>query len=140
MATVLSKYTHTHRRFAKSWDWDNDTFSIRLLTSGYTYSAAHTDWTSCSSYELSESGTNYTAGGIALVCSSSNTLLSATDVVFEGLTATFRQGVLVREGTADGVTNALVAHFLWDNTGGGTDIVLANIDFLIRFSSGLFTL
>jgi hypothetical protein len=138
MATVVTKYNHTHRRFIRSWDWGTDTFSFRLLTSAYTFSAAHTVWTSASAAELV--GAGYTAGGQVLVCSSTNNLVLAEDLYWTNMTATFRQGVIVREGTSDGLTNALVAHFLFNNFSGGTDVVLTDNDFLIRLSSGLFTL
>lgn len=138
MATVVTKYAHTHRRFIQAWDWDTDTFSIRLLTSAYTFSDAHTVWTSASAAQLV--GTGYTAGGIVLTCSSTNGLALANDAYWTNMTATFRQGVIVREGTVEGLTDALVVHFLFNNFSGGTDVVLVDTDFLVRLSSGLFTL
>lgn len=139
MATVLSKYDHTNRRFKKGWDWDSDTFSLRLLTSAYTFSAAHTAWASCSAAEVAN-GSGYTTGGEVLTCSSTNSLLSASDVYWTSLTKTFRSGVIVREGTVDGLTDGLVAYLLWNDTGGGADIVLDGIDFLVRLADGIFTL
>ena len=140
MATILTKYDHTNRRFKRGWIWETNTFNLRLLNATYTFSASHTVWADCSSAEIAATG-NYTAGGQALVnCSSTNTLLRANDLVFISLTHTFRQGVIVRTGTFDGLTDALVAHYLWNDTGGGTDVVLNDIDFLIRMNDGIFTL
>jgi len=138
MATIVTKYEHTHRRFAKAWDWEADTFSFRLLTSAYTFSAGHTVWTSASSAQLV--GTGYTAGGQVLTGTITNVLLSANDAYWANMTATFLQGVIVREGTVDGLTDALVVHFLFNNFSGGTDVVLVDTDFLVRLSSGLFSL
>lgn len=139
MATILSKYSHTHRMFAKAWDWDVDTFTLRLLNSSYTFSAAHTVWTSCSSAEVAN-GSGYTTGGLTLTCSSTNSLIKASDALWTSVTKTFRSGVIVRNGTANGLTDALVCHFLWNDSSGGTDIILDGIDFLVRLNDGLFTL
>lgn len=139
MATILTKYAHANRRFKKSWNWDADTFHLRLLNSTYTFSDAHTVWTDASSAEIAATG-NYTANGKTLTCSSDNTKLMASDVIWTNLTHTFRQGVIVRTGTVDGLTDALVGHYLWNDAGGGTDIVLDDIDFLVRMANGVFTL
>lgn len=139
MATILTKYAHTNRRFKKSWNWDSDTFQLRLLNSTYIFSDTHTVWTDCSSAEIEATG-NYATGGQTLTCWSNNTTLAASDMIFTNLTHTFRQGVIVRTGTSDGLTDALVAHYLWSDESGGTDITLSSIDFLIRMANGVFTL
>lgn len=139
MATVLTKYAHTNRRFKKSWNWDADTFKLRLLNSSYAFSDTHTIWTDCSSAEIAATG-NYVTGGQTLTCWSDNTKLAADDVIFTNLTHIFRQGVIVRTGTVDGLTDALVGHYLWNNDSGGTDVNLSNIDFLVRMNNGVFTL
>lgn len=135
MATVLSKYAHTDRMFSNGWSWESDTFQLRLLTANYSFNPGHTVWTSASSAELATAG-GYTANGKTLVCSSTNTLMSASDVIWTSLTATFIGGVVVRTGTMDGLTDALVMHFLWRES----NIVLDGIDFLVRLSNGIFTL
>jgi hypothetical protein len=139
MATILTKYAHTNRRFKKSWNWDSDTFHLRLLNSTYTFSDTHTVWADASSAEIAATG-NYTANGKTLTCSSDNTKLMASDVIWTNLTHTFYQGVIVRTGTVDGLTDALVGHYLWNDAGGGTNIVLDDIDFLVRMANGVFTL
>jgi hypothetical protein len=139
MATTFTKYTHTHRRFADgTMDWDTDTFKLALVTSDYTFSAAHTEWSSASANEVA-TGDGYTTGGASLTTSLDNTKLDANDVTWVALDKTFRGAVLYCSKTANGLTNPLVGYILFDDT--PADVVSPGVDFTVIWNaSGVFTL
>lgn len=139
MATTFTKYTHTHRRFMDgTFDWDTDTFKLALVTSGYTFSPAHTVWADASANEVA-TGDGYTTGGATLTTSITNSMLDADDVVFSSLDKTFRGAVIYKEGTVNTLVNPLVGYILFDDT--PADIVSPAIDFVVLINTfGLFSL
>lgn len=139
MATTFTKYTHTPRRFADgTLDWNTDTFNIALVTSAYTFSAAHTVWADASANEVAN-GNGYTTGGAALTTSMDNTKLDASDVTFSGLDKTFRGAIVYKVGTANTLVNPLVGYILFDNT--PADVVSAGTDFVAIWDAlGVFSL
>lgn len=139
MATTFTKYTHTHQRFSDgTLDWDTDTFKVALVTSSYTFSAAHTVWADASANEVA-TGDGYTTGGATLTTSLDNTKLDALDVTWTALTKTFRGAIIYKVGTANALVNPLVGYILFDDT--PADTVVSGIDFvLIWNTSGVFSL
>lgn len=138
MATTFTPYDHTHQLLCGPADWVANTVNLALVTSSYTPSAAHTQWSDVSGNEAS--GTNYSAGGIALSSKTkSNSKLDANDVTFSNITVTFRYGVLRIVGTVDSITNPLLAYILFDDT--PSDQVIAAADFPVVWNSnGIFDL
>lgn len=146
MATTFTKYTHAHKCFCDGTiDWDTDTIKVALVTSSYTFSAAHTifdngaDDATDPSFNEVATGDGYTTGGETLTASASNTALDAVDVTWSALTKTFRGGIVYKSGTANGLVNPLVGYILFDDT--PADIVVSGIDFVLVWNaSGLFSL
>jgi hypothetical protein len=139
MATTITKYTHTHRRFADgTLDWDTDTFKVALVTSAYTFSAAHTQWEDVSTHEVA-TGTGYTTGGVTMTNTLDNTKLDASDVTWAALTKTFRYAVIYCNKTTADLTNPVVACILFDDA--PADIEVSGIDFVIMWNAdGVFSL
>jgi hypothetical protein len=139
MATTFTKYTHTPRRFSDgTLDWDTDTFKLALVTSSYTFSAAHDEWADASAAEVA-TGDGYTTGGEELTASIDNTKLDADNVTWTALTKTFRGAVLYKVGSANGLTNPLVGYILFDDT--PADISVPGIDFTVVWDAdGVFSL
>lgn len=84
-----------------------DTFKIALYTSSASLDAATTDYTT--SNEVSDSGTNYTAGGNALTIASGIPATSGTtayvdfdDEVFSSVTLTARGALIYNTTTGSG--------------------------------------
>lgn len=139
MATTFTKYTHTHKCLSDGTiDWDTDTIKVALVTSSYTFSAAHTIWADASANEVA-TGDGYTTGGATLTTSLDNTKLDAVDITFTALTKTFRGAVVYKEGTANTLVNPVIGYILFDDT--PADITVSGIDFnLLWNASGLFSL
>lgn len=139
MATTFTQYSHTHRRLCDgTLNWDTDTFKIALLTSSYTFSSAHTIWADASAAEVS-TGDGYTTGGATITTSIDNSKLDAVDVVFQGLTKTFRSAVIYKVGTANALVNPLVGYILFDST--PSDVVSSGVDFSVIWDAlGIFSL
>jgi len=139
MATTFTKYTHTHRRFMDgTLDWDTDTFKLALVTSAYTFSAAHTVWADASANEIA-TGNGYTTGGATLTTSIDNTMLDATDVTFTALDKTFRGAIIYKVGTANALVDPLVGYILFNDA--PADVVSPGIDFVVLWNTlGVFAL
>jgi hypothetical protein len=143
MAVVYTKYAHTNKLYKiGTLNWATDTYKLALFTSGYTFSSAHTQLADLVPASNELSGTNYTAGGKALTTLTyDNTKLTADDVVWTELTGVFRCGVLYRPGTVGGLTDPVMLHILYDDTGGGVDITVTAADFYNLWdSAGIFIL
>jgi hypothetical protein len=125
-------------------DVDTDTIKLALVRSTYT-PAVTTDneWADVSGDEVA-SGDGYTTGGATLAGASLNesagtVTFDATDVTWSSLTKTFRYGVLYKSGTANGITNPLIAYILFDTT--PADVSVSGVDFLVQWhGDGIFTL
>lgn len=128
--SVVTKYAHTMKCCCDgTMDWVSDTFKLALITSSYTPSTAHTQWSDVSTYEVA-SGSGYTTGGLALTNNSiTNAGLFTDDLLFSTLTKTFRYGVIYKVGTANGLTNPLFCYILWNSL--NVDKVITGIDFAV---------
>lgn len=134
MAVSATLYDHTWKLFLTGGvDADTDTIKIALVTSSYTPSTAHTQWSDVSSNEVS-SGSGYTTGGVTLanpVATNSN--IDFDDPVWTSLTKTFRYGVCYKSGSGGGLTNPLLFYFLFDTT--PADIVNTGSNFSIELNA-----
>jgi hypothetical protein len=138
MAVTATKYTHAHKILTNQGDWNSNTVKFALVTSSYTFSAAHTVWADASSYEVA-SGSGYTTGGATVTCTASNTALGASNTTFTALTKTFRGAVLYIEGTIEGLTNPLLEYILFDDTPADTEVT--GTDFIVIWNaSGVFSI
>lgn len=139
MATTITKYTHAHKILCGAGNWTSDTIKVALLTSGYSFSSAHTTFADASANEVSN-GNGYTTGGVTLANpTKSDTNLDADDATWTALTKTFRGAVVYISGTVEALTNPLLAYILFDST--PADIVMAGTDFRIVWdASGIVTL
>lgn len=134
MAVSATLYDHTWKLLLTGGvDLDTDTIKIALVTSSYTPSTAHTQWSSVSSYEVS-SGSGYTTGGVTLASPvATNSNIDYADPVWASLTKTFRYGVCYKSGSGGGLTNPLLFYFLFDTT--PADIVNTGSNFSIELNA-----
>lgn len=141
MATTITFYNHAWKLITTAGlDLDTSELRLRLVNSGYTFNADHTQWDNGAndatdpSYSELATGNGYTAGGKQL----SNPVVTATtidydDVVWTALTATFRYVVCVAVGTFGGVVNPVVFCLLPDNT--PADTVSSGSNWTIAWNS-----
>lgn len=134
MAVSATLYDHTWKLFLTGGvDADTDTIKIALVTSSYTPSTAHTQWSDASSYEVSN-GSGYTTGGVTLASPvATNSNIDFDDPVWTSLTKTFRYGVCYKSGSGGGLTNPLLFYFLFDTT--PADIVNTGSNFSIELNA-----
>lgn len=138
MAVTATKYTHAHKILANQGDWNSNTIKLALVTSSYTFSAAHTLWADASANEVA-TGNGYTTGGATMTCTASDTGLDSVDVTWTSLTKTFRGAVMYIEGTIETLTNPVLEYILFDDT--PADTVVTGTDFVVIWdASGVFTL
>lgn len=143
MATTITAYNHLSHLIAADLDLSAATIKVALVTSAYTFSAAHTIWADASGSEVA-SGAGYTTGGEtlggkALTLSSVTTKFDATDLTWTALTKTFRRAVCYASGTIMALTNPVLFSVLFDST--PADISIPGIDFvLIWNASGILTI
>lgn len=147
MAVTITKYT-SYNQYVHSGEINlNDTGNIKLalVTSSYTFSAAHTIWdpgtddAADPSYNEVASGTGYTTGGAAVASLSINsTRFDATDVTWSALTKVFRGGVLYHATTYKTIVKPLIAYILFDST--PADKTITNSDFVVQWdATGIVT-
>ncbi len=124
MASIILPYDHFWSLVTRQGlDMDDAQIRIRLVTSGYTYSDAHTQWddgtdgaSDPSAHEVS-SGDGYATGGIQLVNPVGDVdSLSFDDVIWTSLTKTFRAAIGVAIGTYGGVVDPVLFYLLPDST------------------------
>lgn len=139
MSVTITKYSQFNKAILSVLNNPaGSTLKLALVGSGYTFSAAHTDWsTSVESYEIT--GTGYTAGGQALANLALNghvdnaTIvdgdfwLDADDVLWSAATLTARRGILYNATTGE-----LLASILFDDT--PADISVTDMDMLVQWS------
>ena len=103
-------------------DYSADTIKLALLTSSYTPSQSHANFSDVSSAQVSSTNTGYTAGGAALtsktVTANGNTYTARSAAVqwtagSAGLTA--RYGVLYKD-TGTPSSSPVIAYILLDTT------------------------
>lgn len=132
--TTISLYNHVSEILANAQlDLDANTLKLALVTSGYTFDATHTLWSSASGSEVAN-GNGYTTGGasvgsLALTRSADVTTLDGADTVWAALTKTFRAAVLYASGTFGGKVNPVLAYILFDNT--PADVSVAGVNFSV---------
>ncbi len=140
MAATITWYTHAWRLVTTGGlDLDTSELRVRLVTSSYTFDAAHTQWdngandaTDPSYSELTTTG-GYTAGGKQLA----NPVVTATTIDFDdltwtSLTATFRHAIGVAIGTFGGVVNPVIFRILPNSD--NTDVISAGSDWKITWN------
>lgn len=114
-------------------DLDTDTLKLALVTSGYTFAAAHTQWSDVSANEVS-TGSGYTTGGASLANPVvTTTTIDYDDVTWTSLTKTFRYAVCYKSGAGGGLTNPLLFCILLDST--PADIVSSGSNYTISWNS-----
>lgn len=139
MAVTATKYTHAHKILTNQGDWNSNTVKIALVTSSYTFSAAHTIWADASAAELA-TGDGYTTGGATITCTASDTGLDASDVTWTfTATKTFRGAVVYISGTIETLVNPVLEYILFDDTPADTVVASTAFD-VIWNASGVFTL
>ena len=147
MATTITKYT-SYNQYVHSGEINlNDTAKIKLalVTSSYTFNAAHTIWdpgtsdAADPSHNEVASGDGYTTGGEALGSLSVTAVrFDAADVTWTSLTKTFRAGILYHDATYLTIVQPLIAYVLFDDT--PADIVISGGDFSVQWNaSGIIT-
>ena len=146
MASSITAYTHLWALVTTGGlDLDTDEIRVRLVTSGYTFSAAHTAWDNGAndatdpSFSEASNGAGYTTGGIELaVASATASKVDYDDITWSALTKTFRAAIGVAIGTFGGVVNPVLFYYLPDST--PADIVSSGSDWSIQWdaTNGLF--
>jgi len=141
MATTITAYTHLWKLVTTGGlDLDTSEIRIRLVTSSYTFSAAHTLWDNSAndatdpSYNEVANGDGYTTGGVQLanpVVTTSN--VDYDDVVWTSLTKTFRGAIGVGIGTFGGVVNPVLFYILLDST--PADVVSSGSNYTIQWNA-----
>lgn len=143
MAIIHTPYAQSMKILCEAGNWLTDPVKLALLTSGYTFNAAHTmfdntadDATDPSFHELA-TGAGYTTGGIALANKTiANGNIDSDLVVFPFTgSKTFRCGILYIDATINTIARPLLFHILFDNTTGGTDITIPSIDFVVNWNA-----
>lgn len=141
MTAAMYWYNHAWKLInTGGLDLDTSELRIRLVTSSYTFNAAHTQWdngannsTDPSYNELTTTG-GYTVGGKQLttpVVTNSN--IDYDDLTWTSLTATFRQVICVAIGTFGGVTNPVVWRMLPNSD--DTDVISVSTDWSINWNA-----
>lgn len=134
MAATITWYTHAWRLVTTGGlDLDTSELRVRLVTSSYTFDAAHTQWdngandaTDPSYSELTTTG-GYTAGGKQLANPVvTETTIDFDDLTWTSLTATFRHAIGVAIGTFDGVVNPVIFRILPNSD--NTDVISTGSD------------
>lgn len=124
MATTFTAYAHTWKLMNYyGLDLSTATLKVRLVTSSYVFSSAHTAWDNGEddgtdpSYNEVATGDGYTTGGITLTSpSADNDSIDFADVTWTTLTKTFRGAILVAIGTIGGVVDPVLGYLLPDDT------------------------
>jgi hypothetical protein len=135
-------------------DLKTDTIKLMLVTSGYTFNAAHAILAEVQAspdpevVAVASPNNGYTAGGAALsgqtylaTDSPAQSMFDAADVTWAALTATFRHGILYAAKTigSPAIVNPLIACITFDTA--PADIVVNGVDYVVQWNaSGIFTL
>lgn len=134
MASTITAYDKLWRLTKTGGvDLDTDTLKLALVTSSYTPSTAHTQWSDVSSYEVA-AGSGYTTGGETLaspVVTDDN--IDYDDVTWTALTKTFRYAICYKSGSGGGLTNPLLFYILLDST--PADIVNTGSNYTISWNA-----
>jgi hypothetical protein len=143
MATTFSFYDDFHKYLMDGTvDLDTDTIKVMLVSSAYTFSAAHTVKADLGANEIT--GPGYTAGGItlanvAVTQTGGVAKFDADDTGWTTATFTCRAAVLYKSGVANALTDPLIGYILFDDT--PADVGVSNGTFQIQWhANGIFTL
>jgi hypothetical protein len=122
MATTIEFYDHAWKLITNGVNLQTASISVRLVTSSYTFSAAHTVWDNGAndatdpSFNEASNGSGYTTGGVILTgVVADNDSITFDDVVWTSLTKTFRHVIGVVNGTVGALTDPLLFRILPDN-------------------------
>ena len=150
MPVTANKYNQMTKMVMGQIDLNSDTLKLALVTSAYTFDAAHTlfdnganNSTDPSFCEVA-SGSGYSTGGSALtavVLTSTGAVcaLHADNLTFTNLTKTFRGAIVYAVGTFEGVVNPLLFYVLFDDT--PADKVIVSTDFVVKWdTSGILVI
>lgn len=145
MASSITPYDQLWKLTTNGLNLQTATLKVRLVTSSYTFSAAHTAWDNGAnnstdpSFNEVATGSGYTTGGITLA----NVVISAANLKYDNvtwstLTKTFRAAIIVAIGTYGSVTDPVLAYLLPDST--PADIVSNGSDYSVIWNAtdGLF--
>ncbi len=128
-----------------TFDLNTDTFKVMLVTSSYTFSAAHTVIADASANEISNTG--YTAGGATLASvtfsqTSGTATFDAADTTWtaSGTSLVARRAIIYKSGTANARVSPLIASILLDTTPADVTVTAGNTLTLQYNGSGIFTL
>lgn len=146
MASSITPYAHYWDLIAsKGAALYSTTIKVALITSSYTFSAAHTIFdpgtnnSADPSYNEVPNGSGYTTGGVALANPvASSGVLTFDNPTWTGLTATYRAGIFYFSDTIDSKVNPLIAYYLPDTT--PADIAVVSADWVLAIDQvyGLF--
>ena len=145
MAISITAYDQLWNLAQGGLNLKTSTLSVRLVTSGYTFNAAHTLWDNGAnnstdpSYNEVANGSGYSTGGIVLSgASANNSRITYNTATWTALTKTFRAAIVVGNGTFDTIVNPLLAYLLLDTT--PADIVSSGSNYSIIWNAtnGLF--
>ncbi|NJM10473.1 MAG: hypothetical protein HC883_06415 [Bdellovibrionaceae bacterium] len=146
MASTITPYTHYWELIHTAGvDLSSATIKVALVSSGYTFSAAHTIFdpgtndAADPSYNELAAGNGYSSGGIALANGASHPAYIGYDnPTWTALTKTFRGSVLYFSGSVGGMTDPLIAYLLFDDTPGDITVTNSNYVISIHQTRGLF--
>ncbi len=128
-----------------TFDLNTDSFKVALVSSSYTFSAAHTVYADLTN-ELSTAN-GYTSGGAALASvtfsqTSGTATFDAADTTWtaSGGSIVARRAVIYKDGTANTRVKPLIASILLDTTPADVTVTTGNTLTLQYNGSGIFTL
>ena len=128
-----------------TFDLNTDSFKVALVSSSYTFSAAHTVYADLTN-ELSTAN-GYTSGGAALGSvtfsqTSGTATFDAADTTWtaSGGSIVARRAVIYKVGTANSRVSPLVASVLLDTTPADVTVTTGNTLTISWNASGIFTL
>jgi hypothetical protein len=122
-AGAFTFYDTAAKIFQGGADLTTNTVKCALVSSAYTFSAAHDEWADASANEIS--GTNgYTTGGATvgtpvLTAVTNGYKFSSANVTWTasgGSIAAWRRAIFYISGTVEGLTNPVIGTFLGDST------------------------
>lgn len=141
MAATITAYDHLWK-LTKTGGLNLETaeLRVRMVTSGYVFNAAHTQWDNGAdnstdpSHNEVANGNGYTTGGIQLANAVvTNSAIDYDDLVWPNLTKTFRALVCVAVGTFGGVVNPVLFYLLPDST--PADIVSSGSNYTVVWNA-----
>lgn len=145
MASTIEFYDHAWKLVTNGLNLQTATISVRLVTSSYTFNAAHTLWDNGAndatdpSHNEVATGDGYTTGGITLTgMVADNDHITFDDVTWTALTKTFRHVIGVVNGTVGSLTDPVLFRLLPDSAPADIVSVGSNYSILWNDTDGLF--